>query len=233
MGKREKIIAGLKSTKSKANNLVESYNSKEAKSNAGVSAMKSGVDLVLGVGLGGLIGKMAGKYSPFAGTALIFIGHYTGDKTGLLKIIGASSIAYGIAKALDDDKESTITEKLKEYGQEGLKAFFFIEPKNKENDTAQKNALTPSSDTPTEAEINGVDLSILDFYDDMNHEQAEKFLAEQNPEDRPLLSGAEDFEELETSQDEQLYSQAMYGTSSESSFGLFDNDDDEIDSSSL
>lgn len=55
---------------------------------------------ILAAGPGGSVtGALTGKLSPIAGVALIVLGHYYKDQLGILKLVGAGALGYGIAKS--------------------------------------------------------------------------------------------------------------------------------------
>lgn len=83
-------------------NLLQRYNNSEAKKSVKFSAMKTGVDLVVGASAGAGLGALLGIWSPLAGFLMLGAGHYFGDKSGVLRVAGAATIAYGIAKAQEN-----------------------------------------------------------------------------------------------------------------------------------
>lgn len=85
--------------KKKRKSFVEKYNEKETKGNAQNTALKSTVDTIASSFIGTGLGAISGKFSPLVGIATIVAGHYLGDKSGVLRITGASTLGYGIAKA--------------------------------------------------------------------------------------------------------------------------------------
>lgn len=87
--------------KKKRKSFVEKYNEKETKGNAQNTALKSTVDTIASSFIGTGLGAISGKFSPLVGIATIVAGHYLGDKSGILRITGASTLGYGIAKAKD------------------------------------------------------------------------------------------------------------------------------------
>lgn len=96
-----KGVAGV----SFVDNPLNWYNQQESKSNVGVAALKTGVELVSSAVGSSYLGAGFGKYSPIVGTILIFAGHYFGDKSGLLRTLGAGVLAHGVAKAKEYREE--------------------------------------------------------------------------------------------------------------------------------
>lgn len=78
--------------------LFEQYNSKQTKNNPTNTLLKSVVDVASSVAGTG-VSALSGEKSLLAGFMLIVIGHYLGDKSGLLRTTGVSTIAHGIAKS--------------------------------------------------------------------------------------------------------------------------------------
>jgi len=93
MGKR-------KEKKNSLSKYVEKYNKLETKDNIQNTLLKGLVDIV-GIATGTGLGAIAGKNSKFVGLGAILSGHFLGDKTNVLRVIGASTLSYGIAKAKD------------------------------------------------------------------------------------------------------------------------------------
>lgn len=87
------------------NGILQKFNEQQAKGNAKTTLLKTLADLA-GVGLGTAVSAAAGKAAPLIGAALIGTGHYIGDDSGLLRVVGAATVAHSVAKS-------------KEYRQEG------------------------------------------------------------------------------------------------------------------
>ncbi len=92
----------MKKKKNKKKNIIKKYNDARAKKNLKVTGMKTGVDLVAGVGVGTLAGSALGSLSPFIGILLMGIGHFAGDESGVIRLTGASMAAYGLASAVEN-----------------------------------------------------------------------------------------------------------------------------------
>ena len=155
---------------------LDRYNARETKGSWKNTFIKTGGDAVTGAIVGTGIGALAGKYAILVGPALVITGHYTGDKSGLLRIAGASTMAYGIACALANQEISgTVdgislageTSKVKarmENWKEQMKVAFFLEKIFKKGDGG------------TDA-VGAIDLSALDVFDDFNQLEAEQYEA--------------------------------------------------------
>ena len=87
------------------NGVLQGFNEQQAKGDAKTTLLKTIADLV-GVGLGTAVSAAAGKVAPLLGAAMIGTGHYIGDDSGLLRVVGAATVAHSVAKS-------------KEYRQEG------------------------------------------------------------------------------------------------------------------
>lgn len=94
MRKKRKI------TKKKKKGLIASYNAKKTKGNLANTGLKTLVDVLLGSTLGAGIGAGAGKAALPIGLLLIAGGHFLEEESGMLRIAGAATIAYGIGKTI-------------------------------------------------------------------------------------------------------------------------------------
>ena len=106
MGKKSTSakVAGSSRRKKKATSLIDTYkqyNDIQTKGNIQNTFLKGAVDTLAGSVIGTGIGALTGSQSPIAGIILILSGHYLDDKSGLLRLVGASTLAYGIAKSKD------------------------------------------------------------------------------------------------------------------------------------
>lgn len=77
---------------------IDKYNDLESKGNIQNTLLKGLIDLA-GVAVGTGLGALAGKNSLFVGIGALLSGHFIGDKTNILRTIGASTVAYGVGKA--------------------------------------------------------------------------------------------------------------------------------------
>lgn len=99
----------MKKRKKKEKKIIQRYINANAKKNIKVSALKTGVDMVGGVGIGTLLGAVFGVWSPIIGLLTMGTGHALGDKTGIIRVAGASMSAYGLATAIENrTKTSTV-----------------------------------------------------------------------------------------------------------------------------
>ncbi len=93
--------------KNKKKNPIEQFKGVKAKKNIKGTAIKSIVDVVVGATLGAGLGAASGKFALPLGALLIAGSHYMGEETGVLRLAGAGSFAYGIAKAKINKGTST------------------------------------------------------------------------------------------------------------------------------
>lgn len=101
----------MKKRKKKNKKILERFNEAKAKKNAKVTALKTGVDLVGGIGLGTALGSVFGVWSPIIGLLVIGTGHILGDQSGIMRVAGASMSAYGLATVIENrtaSKTSTV-----------------------------------------------------------------------------------------------------------------------------
>ncbi len=95
--------------------LLAGFNERQTKNNVQNTLLKLVADIA-GVGLGTTLSASLGKIAPAAAIALMGAGHYTGDESGLLRVVGASTLAHSVAKSKEYRKhpEMTITDRLKD-----------------------------------------------------------------------------------------------------------------------
>lgn len=180
--------------KTKSKSLLGKYNERQTKGNLENTLIKGAVDAVASSVIGTGIGAIAGNKAPFAGLGLILAGHYFGDESGLLRIAGASTLAFGIAKAKEYQNNpnlDTAQKRISEAKDDFLTAFH-LKWKNEKKPTEQKvgveqpvpvikypiqkkteNPINLSSDT---SEVNGeLDFAELTSFELKNEELANAF----------------------------------------------------------
>lgn len=147
MGKKK--FNSTKSTKeSSLQNLYNKFNSLPAKQNTQNTLIKGIVDTVAGSVVGTGIGALTGDKAAFAGIILILAGHYVGDESGLLRVTGASTLAYGIGKAKEYENNSelaTPNQRLVALKDDWLSAFH-LKWKKSTGETKNQSSLTNSDD---------------------------------------------------------------------------------------
>lgn len=228
-----------KRSKSKRKGLagvLDAYNERETGAgNAGNTALKTIVDVVLGVPIGIGIGGAAGLWSLPFGLVLIAAGHHFKDQSGLLKISGAAAIAYGIAKNVDFTNAAKKAEVNGVGGFEGTKegikdrlkivkddllAAYFLDRLFKKDD--EKSTETKSVERDESATMGAIDLSEMDLFEQFNQQEADEF--EAGEAERELYRDPGQLPDFSVD-----YSQAA---SPDSSFALF-NENEEPDFTDL
>ena len=230
----------MKRNKKKKGNLLKRYNdagvrTSNNKINGKVLALKSGVDLGVST-LGAGLGALGGIFSPIAGVALILAGHFLNDKSGILRMAGAATMAYGIAKAADNRMASqnqsvngislgSVTEgaknRLINFKDNWLQAFYI------DKLTGSKKESLPAEDQT----IGAIDLSSLDVFEEMNKESAINFELSQRGEQESFEEEEEFEEEMEMEDAEDFFEEEFEDQESEGLEGLSYAimDEDEID----
>lgn len=230
----------MKRNKKKKGNLLKRYNdagvrTSNNKINGKVVALKSGVDLGVST-LGAGLGALGGIFSPIAGVALILAGHFLNDKSGILRMAGAATMAYGIAKAADNRMASqnqsvngislgSVTEgaknRLINFKDNWLQAFYI------DKLTGSKKESLPAEDQT----IGAIDLSSLDVFEEMNKESAINFELSQRGEQVSFEEEDEFEEEMEMEDAEDFFEEEFEDQESEDLEGLSYAimDEDEID----
>lgn len=197
--------------KTKSKSLLEKYNERETKGNVENTLIKGAVDAVASSVIGTGLGAIAGDKAPFAGLGLILAGHYFGDESGVLRIIGASTLAFGIAKAKEYQNNpnlDTAQKRISEAKDDFLTAFH-LKWKNEQKPTEQKvvepvpiikepiqkkteSPITPPSDTP---EVNGeLDFEELTSFELKNEDLANAF-NEENSNDNQQEDISSEFDD--------------------------------------
>lgn len=122
--KGEKSLKNVRTSPSKKN-LLERYNDLETHNHPQNALIKTLVDALAGVMVGPVVSATLGKFAPLAGLALTFGGHYTGDRSGLLRGIGMITLAHSVAKAKTYRQEdSTLKDRLSELKDDWLRLVF-------------------------------------------------------------------------------------------------------------
>jgi hypothetical protein len=189
-----------KKNSSSKKGVLAKYEAKKTKGNIANTGLKTVVDLVLGSTIGAGIGAGAGQAAIPIGILLIAGGHYFDESTGILRMAGSATIAYGIGKAITNKQiadanqinglageSSKAKTRLNLFKDEFFTAFYLdkiFKPKEKE-----------ATEIPIEG-IGAIDLSSLDVFEDDLKEQAIQFELEQEnlqELDDSYLPEAEDF----------------------------------------
>lgn len=89
-----------KKKNNKSKGLLAKYKEQETKGNLKGTGIKTLVDVFVGATVGAGIGAGVGRASLPVGLALIAGSHYFDEDTGILRLAGSATIAYGIAKSI-------------------------------------------------------------------------------------------------------------------------------------
>lgn len=146
MGKK-KFNSAKSIKEARAKNLYDKFNELPAKQNTQNTLIKGLVDTVAGSVVGTGIGALTGDKAAFAGMILILAGHYVGDESGLLRVTGASTLAYGIGKAKEYENNpelATPNQRLGALKDDWLSAFH-LKWKKSTGETKNQSSL-PNSD---------------------------------------------------------------------------------------
>ena len=113
--KKKKAEKPKESGASSIKQLLAGFNERQTKNNVQNTLLKLVADIA-GVGLGTALSASLGKIAPAAAIALMGAGHYMGDESGLLRVVGASTLAHSVAKSKEYRKnpEMTIADRLKD-----------------------------------------------------------------------------------------------------------------------
>jgi hypothetical protein len=168
--------------KASSKGMLQKYKAAQTNGNITNTGMKSLVDLILGAALGAGIGAGSGKAALPVGLLLIAGSHYFDEETGLLRVAGSATIAYGIGKAIQNKNAIEVQdiqgvslgevgkakERLISFKDEILAAFYLDKVLNKEEKTADAG------------EIGAIDLSALEVFDQNNKNEAVRHELESN-----------------------------------------------------
>lgn len=127
----------------KPKNLLAKYKAKKTKGDLAGTGIKTLVDLIAGATLGAGLGAGAGKFALPLGLVLIAGSHYMDEGTGILRLAGASSVAYGISKAIAEKKGTVngyelagepqgVSDRLSQFKDELITAFYLNKLKKEE-----------------------------------------------------------------------------------------------------
>ena len=172
--------------------ILAGFNKREAKSSVPNTLLKLLADIA-GVGMGTVLSASAGKAAPAVGVALIGAGHYMGDESGLLRIVGASTLSHSVAKAKEYREKSnmSISERLKEVKDGWLYAILLKKYKEEQNSAAAK-----TMESTFEAEETGVEgLEPDDPEEKFQEESSEEFYHDE-PESKRIELRDDDLPDL-------------------------------------
>lgn len=168
-------------------NILDQYNEKQTKGNVENTLLKSAVDTVASSVIGTGIGAIAGDKAAFAGIALILAGHYVGDESGLLRLTGASTMAYGIGKSSEyttNPELNTVGKRISALKDDWLTAFHLKwQKETNQESTLAENKITESQNPVNEepkSENTSIDVSGMDQFEQMNEDLAKQYQEDQS-----------------------------------------------------
>lgn len=180
--KAKKHGLGAVALSRKKQNMYDKYNALQSKNNLKNTLIKSLAEVIgatLGAGLSATAGSKVGIPT---GVILIGLGNYFDEKSGLLKIAGASAVAYGIAKAIEEQNASVnglgeidkAKNRLGKFKDELLVAFYIDKLLPKKGSTSSSSTNSDIAGFEDE-QMGRIDLSSLDMFERFNEEQAQSF----------------------------------------------------------
>lgn len=170
----------MKKKRNNSKGLIQKYKSAQTKGNIANTGLKSLVDLLLGATLGAGIGAGTGKAAVPIGLLLIAGSHYLDEETGILRVAGSATVAYGIGKAIQNKNTIEVQDvqgitlsgeadkakaRLISFKDEILAAFYLDKVLKKKEESG---------------EIGAIDLSALDVFDQNNENEAVRFELDNN-----------------------------------------------------
>ncbi|MEZ4923124.1 MAG: hypothetical protein R2780_08155 [Crocinitomicaceae bacterium] len=168
-------------------NILEQYNEKQTKGNVENTLLKSAVDTVASSVIGTGIGAITGDKAAFAGIALILAGHYVGDESGLLRLTGASTMAYGIGKSSEyttNHELNTVGKRISALKDDWLTAFHLKWQKETNQESTLAENKTTESQNPvneeSKSENTSIDVSGMDQFEQMNEDLAKQYHEDQS-----------------------------------------------------
>lgn len=198
--KRKNEKKELSEVPEKKKNMLQRFNDRNAKGSVQNTLLKTLADIA-GVGIGTVLSTATGTFAPAIGAILIGTGHYIGDQSGLLRVVGASTFAHSVSKAKSyrENPNQTLAERFGELKDEWLIATLL-----KHYESNQKTAVIPNSESaqvtqlelPEESQSEGIeglteqaseegtelDISGLDQFERFNIDSADQYERIRNSE---------------------------------------------------
>lgn len=157
--KKKKKAEKLKETGSSSlKQLLAGFNERQTKNNVQNTLLKLVADIA-GVGLGTALSASLGKIAPAAAIALMGAGHYVGDESGLLRVVGASTLAHSVAKSKEYRKnpEMTIADRLKDVKDGWLYATLLKHYQEEEQSASNKSSEVNPEQISANETVEGMD----------------------------------------------------------------------------
>lgn len=155
--KKKKAEKPKESGASSIKQLLAGFNERQTKNNVQNTLLKLVADIA-GVGLGTALSASLGKIAPAAAIALMGAGHYMGDESGLLRVVGASTLAHSVAKSKEYRKhpEMTIADRLKDVKDGWLYATLLKHYQEEEQSASNKVADISPEQVSTNETVEGL-----------------------------------------------------------------------------
>lgn len=175
--------------------ILAGFNKREAKNSVPNTLLKLLADIA-GVGMGTVFSASAGKAAPAVGVALMGAGHYMGDESGLLRVVGASTLSHSVAKGKEYREKSnmSISERLKDVKDGWLYAFLLKKYQEEQNSITAKAIDLTSESNSEETIVDGIesDEPEEEFHEESSeefyHDKPERKRIELRDDDLPDLS---------------------------------------------
>jgi hypothetical protein len=203
--KRKKDKKDLGKVPEKKKNMLQRFNERNAKGNVQNTLLKVLADIA-GVGIGTVLSAAAGRFAPAVGAALIGTGHYIGDQSGLLRVVGASTFAHSVSKAKSyrENPNQTLAERFGELKDEWLIATLL-----KHYEPIQKTTAIPNSEPaevtqrelPEESQPNSIE-GVAEKTSEESEEETELDISGLDQFERFNIDSADQYEQIRNSETE-------------------------------
>lgn len=213
-GKKKKRKKDLGKVPEKKKNMLQRFNERNAKGNVQNTLLKTLADIA-GVGIGTVLSTATGTFAPAIGAILIGTGHYIGDESELLRVVGASTFAHSISKAKSyrENPNQTLAERFGELKDEWLIATLL-----KHYEPSQQKAVIPNSEPaqvtqrefPKESQPEGIE----GLTEQASEEETELDISGLDQFERFNIDSADQFEQIRNSEADQV-GQSEYGMESQ------------------
>lgn len=215
--KRKKEKKDLGEIPKKKKNMLQRFNERNAKGSVQNTLLKTLADIA-GVGIGTVLSAATGTFAPAIGAALMGTGHYVGDQSGLLRVVGASTFAHSVSKAKSyrENPNQTLAERFGELKDEWLIATLL-----KHYGSNQKTTAIPNSELtqitqrefPEESQPNGME-GIAETTFEEPEEETELDISGLDQFERFNIDSADQYEQIRNSETD-LLRQSEYGMESQ------------------
>lgn len=230
--KRKKEKKDLGEVPEKKKNMLQRFNERNAKGSVQNTLLKTLADIA-GVGMGTVLSTAIGRFAPAIGAALIGTGHYIGDQSGLLRVVGASTFAHSVSKAKSyrENPNQTLAERFGELKDEWLIATLL-----KHYELNQKTTVIPNSEPtqvtqrelPEESQPDGME-GLAETTAEEPEEETELDISGLDQFERFNIDSADQYEQIRNSETD-LVGQSEYDIESQTlNDDSLDYDSDEID----